>query len=664
MNMKKGISLLLAGILTSFVALSGCSSNTSSPADGIVSGSSAVSTAASTGNGEEAVVTSTGTLVLGESQFNGVFSPFFATSAFDSDVFNGLICEPLIGNDRNAQPVDGVCKYQVPETIDENGDGIVEKTVYTFTLRDEVTFSDGTKPTSDDIIFSLKVYFDPTYDGKNTLNSLPIPGLNEYRYDDPDYAVKLAEISDKVAAFKTEDATDEIIQAAAQTLSDAYGVELAEVLPGGQYYEDETVPILPEAYRESLTKAYIQESLAQGGNRVPDIAGVERVDDKTVKITLEGVNPSALWTLGLMQLVSASHYGGDSFQKGDLSAVKAQNGVPMGSGPYKFVSYENNVVSLEAQADYWNGTPKNAKIKFQVVDYSSKLQNVQLGNCDISDPNANQENVKAAEDAGLEYRLIDNLGYGYVGINAERIPDKNVRKGLMSLLDRQTSVNAYYGDLAEVLERPMSKISWAYPQNAKAYYNYSREDAKKYFEAAGYQTDADGKLVKDGKQLSVEIWADGLSDHPAKPMLTQMMADMEALGAQLVIQDVSTDVLFDHMNSSTADMWCAAWQATIDPDIYQLYNSESNDNPYRIKNAELDELVIQARSTLDIEKRKELYAKCLDLIMDEAIEMPFYQRKNMYVFNPSNIDMTSLPEDMTPYYNWRNEVQNIVMTTR
>lgn len=256
---------------------------------------------------------------------------------------------------------------------------------------------------------------------------------------------------------------------------------------------------------------------------------------------------------------------------------------------------------------------------------------------------------------------MDNLGYGYVGINSQRIPDKNVRKGRLSLMDRQTAVNAYYGDLAQVLERPMSKVSWAYPQDAKAVYTYSKEKAKSYFEAAGYALDAEGKLSKDGQQLTVEIWVGELSDHPAKPMLTQMKTELEALGGVLTIQDVSTDVMIDRVDFYTADMWVAAWQATVDPDIYQLYHSQSTDNPYRLHNAELDALMEKARTTLEITERKALYSQCLDLIMEEAVELPFYQRKNIFVFNPQNIQMDSLPEDMTPYYNWRNEVQNIVM---
>ena len=91
----------------------------------------------------------------------------------------------------------GIAKYIPPEVIN-GSDGQPEKTVYTFQILDNVTFSDGTKPTADDLIFSLKVLVDPNYDGKATFYSLPIEGLQEYRYDDPNYQKKLDQLKKDV----------------------------------------------------------------------------------------------------------------------------------------------------------------------------------------------------------------------------------------------------------------------------------------------------------------------------------------------------------------------------------------------------------------------------------------------------------------------------------
>lgn len=628
MKLKKAMGLLLAGVIAFGGVLTGCGN--------------------SSGSGK--------TLVLGEAQFNGVFSPYFASSVYDREVYD-MVLETLISNDRQGEPVDGTCIYQEPQVVeDENGN---KKTVYTFKIKDGVKFSDGTEATADDIIFSLKILCDPSYDGNTVLYTLPIEGVNEYRYDDVNYKEALAEIDAKVEAFNPAEASEEVITEAAKTLAFANDMNMEDFMPGSEYYEDETVPTLPAAYKKLLEKEYIHKNMDNGGNTVPEISGVKKLDDKTVEITLDSVDPTAIWELGGMYLLPKEYYGGD-FQKGDLSAVKAKNGSPVGTGPFVFKSYANNVVTLVANEEYHKGRPEIDKVKFQVVDESTKLENVKLGVCDISDPSASLEMVEKAKEAGLHVELIDNLGYGYIGINAERVP-KEVRKGLMNLMNKEPAIKAYYGDeLASVIERSMSRVSWAYPEDAKPYYNYSKEEALQHFLNAGY-TQQNGKLMKDGKQLSIEIYVGELDIHPAGPIITQMKADLAELGGELIIQDVAPDVLFDKMNTRTADMWVAAWQATLDPDMYQLYHSKSNDNPYRLKNEKLDKLLMDARSTLNIEERKPIYAEALDLIMEEAIEMPVYQRKTMVVFNTDNIDVESITKDQTPFYKWNREIEKLKM---
>jgi peptide/nickel transport system substrate-binding protein len=520
------------------------------------------------------------TVVVASLEMNGVFSPFFATTAPDNDIVS-MVHGALIKTDRNAQPEADLADYKIEQV--EAEDGSVSETIYTFTLKDGITFSDGTPVTADDIIFSYKVLADPAYDGPSTFSTLPVVGMEEYNKGD-----------------------------------------------------------------------------------ATEISGIEKVDDKTVKITLKGIDPSAIWKLGGIAVAPKSYYGvddaGKEYVKGDMSVPKSRNAAPMGAGAYKFGSFENNVVTLNANENYYGGAPATPTIKYQVTAESNKLEGLKLEEFDISDPSSSPDMVADVEAAGFEYELIDNLGYGYIGINAERIPDKNVRKGLMHLMNRRPAIETYYGDLATVIERPMSTVSWAYPQDATEYYGFDPAKALEYFKAAGYeQVEKNGKvsLEKDGVQLRVEVGipGGGTMEHPTAPVLTQMKTEMEKMGAVLEIADTDGTVFFDRLETGDWDMWVAAWQATVDPDMYQTYHSQGPSNHYNVQNEELDKLIVEARQTNDIEERKDYYSKALDIIMDEAVEMPVYQRKNMYVFNQNVVDMESLPKDMTPYYSYFAEVQ-------
>lgn len=621
------------------------------------------------------------TLVLGSDDFNAVFNPFFATTGYDMEI-NERVFESLIKNDRLGAPISNLAEYVTP-VEKKDADGNVVETVYTFKLLEGLTFSDGEPITADDIIFSYKVLCDPTYDGASTIFSTPILGVKEFRYDDENYEGAIAEIQAKVDGISDEAVQDFILRSCAADY-EAYGADAVNNYTGfanpdglegeelktasiNAYYEIEKkalgyyTPLAKDEMFSGLEKEYIEGNLASGGNNVSDISGIKKIDDLTVQVTIKGVDPKAIWNLGGID-IAPEHYYGVDYKKGDLSGLKALNDKPMGSGAYTFEKFENNVVVLRANPLFFKGEPKIPSIKYQVVDTANRLEAVLLGEMDISDPTASPEMVQNVKDNGLHYELIENLGYGYIGVNRDRITDKNIRKGLMHLMNREPAVNTYYGELASVIQRPMSKVSWAYPKDATEYYGFNPDKALEYFVAAGYeQTTVDGKpfLAKDGQQLKYEIGisGDGIMDHPSAPILTQMKDEMEKLGAVLEINDCDGSILFERLDAGEWDMWVAAWGSTIDPDMYQVYHSKGTTNHYRVYNDDLDELIVAARMTNDVEARKEMYAEALNIIMDEAVEMPVYQRKNMYIFNQEIINIETLPEDMTPFYAYMREIQ-------
>lgn len=631
---------------------------------------------------------STKTLILGSTEFNGVFSPFFGTTAYDSEVAE-MVVAGLLKVSRNGEMESALAEYKTPETI-TGADGSVTETVYTFKLIDKAKFSDGTKITADDIIFNYNVLCDPTYDGSQTLYTLPIFGMFEFRNDvDTATVESLKEKAknepyseDDIKGFIRQQCANDYNEYGAEAINDYTGFTNPNGLSGDalkeaeidaylevevENYYDDYVAMEDGLYTFKLNKLIDEFKKANPSRpQVESISGIKKIDEKTVEVRLEGIDPAAIYKLAIS--VAPKAYYGKDYKKGDLKGVQALNGAPMGAGPYKFESFKDNVVSLVSNPNYYKGEPAIAKIKYQVVPEANKFENVKSGTVDISDPTASPEMVKNVQDAGLHYELIDHLGYGYIGINAELVPDKNVRKGLMSVLsNRETAVKAYYGELASVIERPISKTSWAYPENASTYYPYDIQKAKEYFEAAGYKmVESGGKrsMEKDGEQLKIEIGipGGGTMEHPTAPILQQAKTDLETIGVILEISDVEWAVLSDRMSAKNIQMWAAAWGATIDPDMYQVYHSESPGNQYKIKNKDLDKLMIDARKTLDVEVRKELYSKCLDIIMDEAVEMPVYQRKNLFIFNPENVKVDTLPKDMSPYYGYLSEIEALEMT--
>ena len=427
-------------------------------------------------------------LVVGYSSFSSKFSPFFSETEYDKDA-SDMTQIYLIDNDRLGQIVyHGIegetyeyngteYTYTGPADVDvtENADGTV---YYDITLRDDITFSDGEPMTIDDVIFSMYVYCDPTYDGSTTLFSTKIEGLEEYRSGVKSLFALIEEAGPDNTDFTywTEEqqkafweAYDKAGEAIAQEIVDVcksegynaeddsvaacaanWGYELAEDATAADFYK-----AMLEAYDGSLADMIGAETAGSAigdvfdgyeeylvgvetGDSAPNITGIQKTGDYSMRIVATEVDATMIYQLGVA--ISPLHYYGDEslydydnnqfgFPKGDLSSVRAKTTEPMGAGPYKFVKFDNGVISFEANENYYKGAPKTKYINFREVNEQDKLNGILTGDIDITDPSYNKdvataiakENGGEATGEKITTDTVDNLGYGYIGINTHNV---------------------------------------------------------------------------------------------------------------------------------------------------------------------------------------------------------------------------------------------------
>ena len=300
----------------------------------------------------------------------------------------------------------------------------------------------------------------------------------------------------------------------------------------------------------------------------------------------------------------------------------------------------------------------------------------------------------------LTTRLVSNLGYGYIGFNAKNVcvngepgseASRNLRKAIATVIAvyRDVAVDSYYGEYAEVINYPISNTSWAAPRvtdgdyrvafstavdgspiytrdmTAQARYQAAKEAALGYFEAAGYTVE-NGKVTAPapGASMAYEVLvgAGGTGDHPTFMALTMASTALKELGFSLIVTDISNfSELTGAVHSGTAELFAMAWGASPDPDMYQIYHSQgsSNETSYHLKDAQLDEMILLARQSMDRNYRKTLYKACLDLIADWAVEIPMYQRQNAVIFSTRRIQIDTLTPDMTTFWGWENDIERL-----
>lgn len=479
-RMKQVLALAMAVVMSASL-LVGCG--------GSASTSNSTSTpAASTATGE---TTKEGTLVVGNNGFEGKFSPFFAASGADDDV-NSLVQLGLLGSDRKGEMVlkgiEGETRtyngtdytYYGPADCEviENADGTVD---YKFKLREDLVFSDGTPVTIDDVIFSLYVLCDPTYDGSATLYSTPIKGLEEYRNsmttlskaiatageDNTDNStftaeqqkafwdaindggVKFAqEIVDYCAAAGYAAGSDDVATAAG-----AWGFTLADgatakdfILAIGENYDWNFSAMEAETAGSALADlipAEVYEYATTGvsvGEEVKTISGVVKTGDYSMTVTSTKVSTALIYQLSFA--IAPLHYYGDTalydydnqsygFVKGDLSKVRSVTSKPLGAGAYIFNNYSDGVVYLEANPSYYEGVAATKYLNMVETQEADNITGVQSGALDISKPSYSLEvsdqiaqingGDTSLDGSVITTRMHDYRGYGYVALSAENV---------------------------------------------------------------------------------------------------------------------------------------------------------------------------------------------------------------------------------------------------
>lgn len=428
-----------------------------------------------------------------------------------------------------------------------------------------------------------------------------------------------------------------------------------------------------------------------------------------LEITIEGVDPKAIYNFSFS--VAPSHiytneeidiknnkFGvkfADSKFQSDVIQSQRNVEVPVGAGAFMATDENNsdnptgsafwksNVVYYKANENFMFEV-KAKKLRLQVVSSTNAIDKLRSGEVDYITPQftkANSEELRSMESQGFTTLDAWQLGYGYVGINAGKVPNIYTRRAIMAAMDAKLAKSYYEAGTCEIIEWPMSKVSWAYPKNEANGHEYTQwtdDDANETKDSMEDRyPDALTKIrelmKKEPKNVSHDITftiaGSSISEHPTYTVFRKAATILNYLGWNVEVKADSQALT--KLSTGSLEVWAAAWGSTIDPDMYQVYHKNSTATSvyawgYREIKADtvtyrtemniinqLSELIDKGRETLErddsatADGRKTIYKKAMGLVLDLAVEMPIYQRKTLYAYNSKTIK--GLTEKVNPY---------------
>lgn len=202
-------------------------------------------------------------------------------------------------------------------------------------------------------------------------------------------------------------------------------------------------------------------------------------------------------------------------------------------------------------------------------------------------------------------------------------------------------------------------------------------------ESAGYTINAEGIYQNGSNKLKYTFTIAGEeTDHPAFNAMLHAREVLNECGFQITVTTDSNAL--KKLSTGDLTVWAAAWGSTIDPDMYQVYHKEStatsvlnwgykqilNDTSgkYAVEQElidQLSELIESARKTDDKTSRARDYSDALDIVMQLAIELPTYQRKDLFAYNTKKIDASTFTpiSELSPFKGLTSELWNVSLVT-
>ena len=322
----------------------------------------------------------------------------------------------------------------------------------------------------------------------------------------------------------------------------------------------------------------------------------------------------------------------------------------MGTGPYKFVEYvKGDHTTLEANEDYWRGTPAVKKVVIQTVaDTNTQILGLQNGDYDVVRDPAIDVCLRL-DDPGVTWAKENSVGRVTMYMNSWKEgpgKDINFRKAIQAAVNKDDVNEAMYSGEAEILDIDVCASYGGCP-DAGTYQvaAYDVEAAKQYLADSNY----------DGSEWKILVQSGSRYENGAKVIQAQLMS----IGITSCVVDAKDNA--SYMEEYKAREWDAIiadnLSSVVDADSLMTYHSmESWWDPAvqgSPRDPEIWELIQEGRATQG-DARKPVYAKICDIITEEAYDVPLVNSVVTVAYNTKLKGMQAhcLGNYNFYYYSW------------
>ena len=345
-------------------------------------------------------------------------------------------------------------------------------------------------------------------------------------------------------------------------------------------------------------------------------------------------------------------------QKGGADFPLNPQGV--GTGPYMLKEWvQKQSVTMVRNPNYkWpsemfknRGTGYLDEITYRFVPEAATRQALlDNGEAQIIDAVPTQNVARIRSNNNLQMLLAPRAGGAKMtDLNTKKAPldQLEVRQALIYGFNRDELVRSLFQNVFPPAGSPLSPATFGYDKSVETLYTYDAAKAAQLLDTAGWKMGSSGLREKDGQQFKLNCLIGTAEEDNAIAQV--MQAQYKPLGVQIDINVIAGTALTTAKQQGQHHIGykIAVYQ---DPDILGVYFHSRSIGGFNFtfyEDPELNALFDQGVTTMDAEKRKEIYAKAQKYMMDKALLIPIYYLANV---SAATAKLQGLFNDTAGYY--------------
>jgi peptide/nickel transport system substrate-binding protein len=344
------------------------------------------------------------------------------------------------------------------------------------------------------------------------------------------------------------------------------------------------------------------------------LEGVQVIDDKTLRLELNEPN-AAFLAINARNLKPIPKH---LLEGEELTPEHPFMQDPVGVGPYRVRErVVGDHTTLEAKDEYW-GEPVCAKlITEQIIpDMEALAAALESGSVDQMNPLEPRYVLRFRENPDIDVhktpsRILDAL---HINTENEILADPTVRQAIAKTLSMDEFAETVLSGVQAPATGPLVPGSWAYDPTVQLP-EQNIEEAEALLVEAGYA---------DGFTVNVKTNAGNTT---REQMATYLQGQLAKIGVDAEVEFQEWSTFFSGVLDGNFDIVVLSGTAGIpDPDtMYNDYHTNGATNYGNYSNPGVDTLLEEARRTLDVEERTELYQQVQEILVQDLPRIWAYE---------------------------------------